>query len=78
MNAPPVEPHKMQEYIDDRAAQLAETLRIELARRNITATDLSKTTGVSMSQISFIRNGKTNPKFETICRIEYALRCKLV
>jgi len=66
------------DYINQRSETLAEALRIELARRGWTAEDLHEKTGVSMSQISHIKNGKTNPKFETLCRIEYAIHSKLI
>lgn len=69
---------KADNYAATRARNLGDNLRLALARRGWTTERLRKSSGVSASQISQIRNAKANPTLDTIARLEYALHEKLI
>ena len=54
-------------------AALAEQVRAERARRQLTQEQLAELAGMSPARISEIENGGTDPRFSTIVRVADAL-----
>ena len=53
------------------------TLDVMLARRKMSVTELSERIGITMANVSILKNGKAKGiKFETLCKICEALDCQ--
>lgn len=56
---------------------IIEQLKAMRLYRRMTATELSRRSGVPQATISLIENGKNNPTAETMERLATALDCKI-
>ncbi len=53
------------------------TLDVMLAKRKMSVTELSERIGITMANVSILKNGKAKGiKFDTLCKICEALDCQ--
>ena len=64
-------------YRESVSSQVADLLRQERERRNVSMTRLAEMSGLSQGMISLVEHEQRNPSLDTLLRICHALKIEL-